>query len=206
MPRNDLYADPPRLPEDEVDLPALLKGDGPLEIEIGPGRGAFILERAAECPSHRLLGLEIRRKYACIVDERLRELGMGERARVFAEDARLALPRMKPNACLDRGFILFPDPWWKKKHQKRLVVVDPVIAELGRLLRDGGELFVVTDVPERADQYEERLSAAPFLEPAGDGGPRLGLNPYGTARTNREKHAERDGLPVYRLLYRRRPR
>lgn len=204
--RDDPYANPPRLPEDEVDLSTLLKGTGPLELEIGPGRGAFILERAAECPEHRLVGLEIRRKYACLVDEKLIELGMGDRARVFAEDARLALPRMRPEGCLDRAFILFPDPWWKKKHQKRLVVVDPVIAEVGRLLRDDGELFVVTDVPERADQYEERLSAAPFLAPAGDDGPRIDHNPYGTARTNREKHAERDGLPVYRLLYRRRPR
>jgi tRNA (guanine-N7-)-methyltransferase len=203
------YDNPPRLPEGEGLDPRTLffteAATRPLELEIGPGRGSFILERASLREDLCLLGLEIRRKWACIVDERLRERGLHGRARVLCEDARLALPRLGPDASIARAFLHFPDPWWKKRHEKRLVIVDPVIDQLGRLLCDGGELFVQTDVAERADAYEERLSRHPDLAPAGDSAasPRLAESPYRPARSNREKHSERDGLPVWRLRYRR---
>lgn len=209
MAREGLYDHPPRLPEgDRVDLFDWLKADATIELEIGPGRGSFILERAAERPEIAIAGLEIRRKWATIVDRRLGAAGLAPRARVVCEDVREALPRLGPDGAVARVFFHFPDPWWKKRHEKRLVLVDPVIDEVARLLADGGELFVQTDVAERATAYEERLSLHPALAPAGDaaGSPRMEHNPYGAARSNREKHAARDGLPVYRLRYRRVPR
>ncbi|MEZ4444072.1 MAG: tRNA (guanine-N7)-methyltransferase [Polyangiaceae bacterium] len=202
------YANPPRLPEgEEVPTADLLGGEGPLEIEIGPGRGAFVVERAAAAPEHRVLGLEIRRKWAQNVDERLGRLGLHPRVRVLCEDAKLALPRLVPDASVARFFVSFPDPWWKKRHQKRLVVVDPLVDQILRLLVDDGELFVQTDVPERFDEYRARLDAKGELEPAGDepGSPVIADNPYG-ALSNRERRAAQDGLPVYRLRYRRRRR
>jgi len=65
---------------------------------------------------------------------------------------------------------------------------------------------VQTDVMDRAERYETLL-VHPLLEPAGDepGSPVLAVNPYG-ARSNREKRADEDGLPVCRLRYRRLPR
>ncbi len=202
----DRYANPPRLPEgDVVALGALFDGRGHLELEIGPGRGAFLFERCVAEPDARLLGIEVRRKWAQRVDERLERDGWHHRARVVAEDARLALPRLGPDGCLTRAFIHFPDPWWKKRHQKRLVIVDPLVRELARLLAPGGELFVQTDVPERAEQYAHVIGLCPELEPFGDvaGSPRLEHNPYG-ALSNRERRAVLDGLPVYRLRFRRR--
>jgi tRNA (guanine-N7-)-methyltransferase len=199
------YADAPRLPEgDRVDLDAFLGPGGPIEIEIGPGRGMFLLERSAAVPGARLLGIEIRRKWASVVDERLR--GLGRTARVVSEDARLALPRLAPDAAVARAFLLFPDPWWKKRHQKRAVLGDVLLNELARLLAPGGELFVETDVASRAEAYEARIGAHPAFEPFGDvaGAARLAQNPYG-ARSNREKRAGADGLPVHRMRWRRRP-
>lgn len=204
----DPYENPPRLPEgDDVDLHALFDGEGHLEIEIGPGRGAFIFERAAADPAARLLGIEIRRKWAQRVDERLARDGLHHRARVVCEDAKQALTRLRPDASVARVFIHFPDPWWKKRHQKRLVIVDPLVAEIVRLLDDGGELFVQTDVPERAEEYAARIGDVAALTAAGDepGSPVLAENPY-QALSNRERRAELDGLPVYRLRYRRNPR
>ncbi len=198
--------DAPRLPaDDRVDLASWLPGSTPLEIEVGPGRGAFMLERCADQPELRLLGIEIRRKWATIVDARLAKAGFGDRARVVCEDARFALSRLKPNGSVSRVFIHFPDPWWKKRHQKRMVVVEPLIEQIARLLCCGGELFIQTDVPERADAYEERVSNCDALVPHGDvpGSARVAANPYG-ARGNRERHADADGLPVHRLRFRRR--
>lgn len=201
---DDPYARAPRLPEGErIDVRSLVSA-AEIEIEIGPGRGAFVFERLAARPDVAVIALEIRRKWATIVDDRLRVRGLSPRARVFAEDAREALGRLGPDGSVRAFFVHFPDPWWKKRHAKRLVVGDVLLAEMTRLLAPGGELCVQTDVEERAVQYEEAVSLTPALVPAGDepGSARMLANPYG-ARSNREKRADEDGLPVWRMRWRR---
>lgn len=205
---NHPYARAPRLPEgDVVPVCDLIPGAGPIEIEIGPGRGGFLFERAAARPEARLIGFEIRLKWAALVDERLQSHGLGGRARVLCADAREALARLAPEATVERFFCHFPDPWWKKRHEKRLVLGGPILDEMARLLVDGGEVFVQTDVEERAALYESHVAECAALEPAGDleTSPRLAENPYG-ARSPREHRAILDGLPVHRMRYRRRPR
>src|SRR5262245_2141794 len=93
------YAHAPRLPAGRpIDVRDVVPGDGPIEIEIGPGRGGFLFERCEANPRARLIGLEIRLKWASIVDERLRQRGLSARARVFNADARDVLPRFAPDA------------------------------------------------------------------------------------------------------------
>jgi len=199
----DPYELAPRLPDGPVDPLSLFPPASVrprVELEIGPGRGWFIVERLEVDPEVKLLGLEIRRKWATIVDQRLAKRGHAARARVFAEDAKLVLPRFLP-ASLDVVYLHFPDPWWKKRHQKRLVLGSELLVELARVLVPGGELFVQTDVAERADEYEALLSAAADFEPA-FGAPRVQDHGYG-ARSPRERKAMEDGLPVYRLCFRR---
>ncbi|HVR03892.1 MAG TPA: tRNA (guanine-N7)-methyltransferase [Polyangia bacterium] len=198
------YEHPPRLPAAErVDVRSLVAGEW-IEIEIGPGRGWFLVERADAEPHAALIGLEIRRKWASIVDARLAQRGLGARCRVFAEDARHALARLVPDASVRRIFLSFPDPWWKKRHEKRLVVGDRFLDEVARLLAPGGDFFVQTDVEDRARAYEERIGAEPRLIAAGDaeGSPRLVDHPY-VARSPRERRAIADGLPIHRMLWRR---
>ena len=204
MPRPNTYDDAPRLVLDgPVDVRSLAEGDW-VELEIGPGRGWFLVERAEVEPRAALVGFEVRRKWATIVDRRLAARGLGARARVFAEDAGMVLPRLVADASVRRVFVHFPDPWWKKRHQKRLVVRDRFVDEVVRLLEPGGELYVQTDVEERAEGYEALVSYEPRLIPAGDAppSPRLADNPYG-ARSPRERRAIADGLPVHRLRWRR---
>jgi len=204
---NHPYAHAPRFPDgDRIDVADLFEvREGPVEIEIGPGRGGFVFERCAARPDVRFLGLEIRLKWASLVDERLGKLGLRPRARVLNADAREALPRLGPDGSIAAVFLHFPDPWWKKRHAKRLVMGAPLLDAVARLLAPDGELFVQTDVDERAALYEEQLSAHAGLEPAGDapGSPAMADNPYG-ARSPREHRAIADGLPVYRLRYKKR--
>ena len=194
------YEHAPRLPEGESVDPRLLVGAGttPIEIEIGPGRGGFVFERLAADPAVRLLGLEIRRKWATIVDDRLRERGLGDRARVLAEDARSAFPRF-PAACARAVFVHFPDPWWKKRHAKRLVINTELLPQLCRVLEPGGALFIQTDVAERAQEYADLVATEPRLVPQHAGFE--AENPF-AARSPREHRAIADGLPIYRLNYR----
>jgi tRNA (guanine-N7-)-methyltransferase len=197
------YEDAPRLPEGRVDVRALARGDW-VELEIGPGRGWFLVERAAAEPRAALVGLEIRRKWASIVDARLAKRGLAPRARVFAEDAALALPRLGPDGSVRRVFLHFPDPWWKKKHRKRLVMRDAFLGEVARLLEPGGELFVQTDVEDRAAEYAHLVDLDPRFVPDGDvtGSPRIADHAY-VARSPRERRAIADGLPVHRMRWRR---
>jgi tRNA (guanine-N7-)-methyltransferase len=200
------YASPPRLPDgDRIDLRALIAPAARFELEIGPGRGGFIIDRLAARPDVVMVGLEIRRKWATIVDQRLERRGLSARGRVFAEDVRFALPRLGPDAALGAVFLHFPDPWWKKRHQKRLVIGGVLLDEIARLLHPAGELFVQTDVEERAGLYEDQIGAHPAFHPSGDvpGSPRLAENPY-EARSHRERRAVADAIPIYRLRYARR--
>lgn len=201
--RNHPYAPlAPRLPDgDLVDPRELIESAGqPIELEIGPGRGGFLFERLAADASVRILGLEIRLKWAAIVDQRLHELGLADRGRVFAEDARRAVRRF-PAESLRRVFVHFPDPWWKKRHQKRLVLGRPLLDELSRALVPQGEVFVQTDVEERAALYEELFLDGAGFEPFGSSA-RVEENPF-AARSPRERRALIDGLPIFRLHFRR---
>jgi tRNA (guanine-N7-)-methyltransferase len=189
----------PQPPEGPLDLPALLPGSGEIELEIGFGHGLFLYERAAHDPGIRLVGLEIKRKWAFLVAERCARRGLTN-VTVWCADARGLLPRV-PAGSVARVYMHFPDPWWKKKHLKRRLIGDTLLDEIARVLRPGGEFFLQTDVAERAQLHLAAIAEHAAFSLAGDGG-YLEHNPYG-ARSNREARAALDGLPVYRTLARR---
>jgi len=191
----------PAPPEGDIDLDTLLPGDGPLEIDVGFGRGLSLLERAAAAPESRIVGIEIKAKWAYRVEERRRRAGL-DRVRALWGDAKDVLRRAGPEGSVQRVFVHFPDPWWKKRHEKRRVLGDDILDSIARLLAPGGELFVQTDVEDRAEDYRELLLGHDAFDLAGEDG-WLEENPFG-ARSNRERRAAEDGLPVYRVLARRR--
>ena len=193
------YAHAPRLPEGPVSVAQIVAGAGPLMLEIGPGRGRFALELCAHNQDQRLIAMEIRRKLAFQLDERLTQKGWASRARCFAEDAREALVRIGPDASVDQVAIHFPDPWWKKRHAKRMVVGDGLVNEIARLVKPGGVVLVQTDVDDRAAAYYPRFAEHPAFE--SQGAPYVEDSPFAPARSNREALAIVDGLPVYRMVF-----
>ena len=206
------YADAPRLPnEGSIRLGELLpQAVHRIEIEVGPGRGGFLFERLHSQPNLGMIAFEVSRKWTTLVNQRLARLGLADRGRVFAEDARLALPRLEPPGEVACVYFHFPDPWWKKRHQKRLVMGSGMLDQVARLLGPGGELFVQTDVDDRAELYETLISGhaafeaygEPTVGDAGRPSARLAENPYG-ARSHRERRAIDDAIPIYRLRFRR---
>ncbi|MFI5308281.1 MAG: tRNA (guanosine(46)-N7)-methyltransferase TrmB [Polyangiales bacterium] len=190
----------PRAPEAGIDLVDVFSLTHDIEMEIGFGRGMFLMQRAQAVPGLQLLGLEIKTKLAYQVAQRCERLGLAG-VKVLAGDVRALLPAIRPDRSLARVFLHFPDPWWKKRHAKRRLAGEDLLAELARLLRPGGEIFVQTDVEERATDWLQKLTAHPAFELA-DGG-LVGGNPY-AAVSNRERRAIEDGLPVFRVLAHRR--
>jgi tRNA (guanine-N7-)-methyltransferase len=191
----------PRAPTENFDLLEVFPGNAEIELEIGYGRGLFLTQRAAAAPDAWLLGIEIKKKLAYQVAQRCERLGLS-RVRALSGDVRIVLPAMQPDAALARVFMHFPDPWWKKRHSKRRLIGEELLDQLARLLRPGGELYIQTDVQERADEGLAQLREHAAFELSGDGG-LIAENPYG-ARSNREQRAIEDGLPVFRILALRR--
>lgn len=196
--RRRLYREhAPRAPEGRFSLPSAIPGTGPIELDIGFGRGMSLFERSEAAPGSRILGIEVKSKLAYRVDERLRRRGI-ENVAVFCGDAREILKRAEPSRSVRRVAVHFPDPWWKKRHDKRRVIGEALLTELTRLMEPGAELFIQTDVEHRAEQYVHQLRSWPELQLVTDTG-YVQDNPFG-ARSNREKRALRDGLPIWRIL------
>jgi tRNA (guanine-N7-)-methyltransferase len=193
-----LYRDQaPRAPEGQFSLEELVEGEGPIELDIGFGRGLSLFERAEVAPHSRIIGIEVKTKLAYKSNQRLQKHDLRNVA-VLCGDAREILKRAEPNGSLQRVALHFPDPWWKKRHDKRRVIGQALLTELSRLMKVGAELFIQTDVEHRAEQYVADLRATPGFTLASETG-YVEANPF-KARSNRERRAIDDGLPVWRIL------
>ena len=187
----------PRAPEGRFELGALVPGDGPIELDIGFGRGLSLFERASVAPESRIVGIEMKTKLAYRVRARLEKHDIRNVA-ILCGDAREILKRAEPDRSVRRVSLHFPDPWWKKRHDKRRVIGEALVDELTRLMEPGGELFIQTDVEDRAEQYVMLLRGRSEFELRSPSG-YVDENPFG-ARSNRERRAVEDGLPIWRIV------
>jgi tRNA (guanine-N7-)-methyltransferase len=181
-----------------VDWAALFGNDRPVEFEVGSGKGLFLANAARANPDRNFLGVEIARKYARLAAERLARQGLPN-AKVWAADVRTVLARV-PDRSLRAVHVYFPDPWWKKRHKKRRVFNEGLVAEVERTLPPGGELHVASDVEEYFLLIRELIAANPrFLErPAPEAAaPEHELDYL----TNFERKYRIEGRPIYRASY-----
>ena len=133
-----------------------------IALEIGFGGGEHLAAQAARRPESLLLGAE---PFLNGVASALRHLQEARLAnvRLHAGDAR-DLMACLPDACLDRVFILFPDPWPKLRHNKRRLIQPDFVAEAARLLKAGGRLRFATDWADYADQALATLRRSAHFE------------------------------------------
>ncbi len=174
----------------------------PIELEIGCAEAQFLFERAAADPSRRYVGLEIREDLVALVNRRARAAGVPVHA-VFCQ-AQLHMRELFPAGSVDRVYLNFPDPWFKRKHHDRRMIDDTLAAGIAHAARAGADVFVQSDVWAIAlDAMSTFERDERFANAAGDWTFWRAGNPYGV-RSWREQHAEEHGLPIWRILYRRR--
>ncbi len=125
----------------------LFGNDQPVELEVGSGKGLFLLNAATLDPDCNFLGVELSRKYARHACERLARHYVVN-AKIWRGDARFVLARLVPDSSLRAVHVYFPDPWWKKRHKKRRVFTDSLLADIELVLKPGGDLRVASDVEE----------------------------------------------------------
>ena len=135
-------------------------GNGrPVEVEIGPGKGAFLLARAAARPELNFLGLEYAKSYCSYAADRCRRAGL-QNVRLLRCEALHFFSTCLPDACLWRVHIYFPDPWPKRRHHSRRLFQPTFVRQLRRTLRPGGQLLVVSDHLAYFQQIAALLDAA----------------------------------------------
>jgi tRNA (guanine-N7-)-methyltransferase len=116
----------------------------PLEIEIGSGKGSFLLQQAAREPDVNYLGIEWAGEFYAYTADRLRRSGLTN-VRMLNADATEFLRWRCPSAIARVIHLYFSDPWPKRRHHKKRVVQDAFMADAHRVITPGGELRIVTD-------------------------------------------------------------
>ena len=135
------------VPWDET---AVFAQAAPLEVEVGSGKGLFLITASGERPQHNFLGCEIAHKYARLAAARLARAGRGNAAVVDGDALQLFRERL-PDACAVAVHAYFPDPWWKQRHRKRRVMKSAFLADVERVLQPEGSFHFWTDVEEYFD-------------------------------------------------------
>ena len=167
-----------------------------LELEIGSGHGGYALAFGARHPDRVLVAVEQRRKFAADLEEKVRKRKL-ENLVVLTGDARILAPRLFPEGSLSAVHVHFPDPWWKRRHERRRLVDDGMSTLILRLLRPGGLLDFRTDVERYALDAVERLEEAGFVNASGPGS--FAERGPDEIPSTREKRYLASGQPVWRL-------
>ncbi len=186
-----------------LDWQSLFGSTAPVELEVGSGKGLFLVNAAQERPGHSFFGIEISRKYARLAAERAVKQGVSN-VRLWPGDAKPLLARMVPEASLRAVHVYFPDPWWKKRHKKRRVFTESLVASVVRILEPSGNLHVATDVEEYFEVIRTLVAAEPRLLELPTPEVRQPEHDLDYL-TNFERKFRIEGRPIYRASYQRQP-
>jgi tRNA (guanine-N7-)-methyltransferase len=173
----------------------------PLEVEVGSGKGLFMESVATSNPNHNFVGVEIAAKYARFTAARLAKHNLSNAIMLHGDGQRL-FAELLPDDSLAAVHVYFPDPWWKKRHQKRLLMNARFVQLVQRKLKPAGSLHYWTDVEAR--YYETLELLATHTQLAGpievaERAPQHDLD----YRTHFERRMRLNALPVYRAEFRK---
>jgi len=180
--RRDVKVEAPELRLDPeqvvagVDWEHAFGAAGRVEVEIGIGKGRFLLDAATSHPDVFYLGVDWANQYLRIAEARALRRGLTN-VRFARVDARQLVPAI-PEASVSAFYVFYPDPWPKKRHHKRRFFRPDTIDGLARTLAPGGWLHAATDHEPYWDEIEALLDAhAAFRREPSFGGPEFPQSP-----------------------------
>ena len=179
-----------------LDFREIFGNANPVVLEIGSGKGRFLISSAIEHPDTNFLGIEKSLHYYRVIRERI-EKRVLKNVRVLNHDAFVILQKMIPADSIAEVHIYFPDPWPRPREQKRRIIRPEVLAEIGRVLVTGGSGIYVTDHRE----YFE--AAAPAIAELFASEARV-PGPDEPPRTNYEAKYRAAGRPIYEVRFSKR--
>jgi tRNA (guanine-N7-)-methyltransferase len=176
--------------------------DAPFELEIGCGKGGFLLRRAQEHPELRLLGIEWANKFFKYAADRMARWGLTN-VRVMRTDASHFVQHHLAPECLRALHVYHPDPWPKKRHHRRRLIQPAFVAAVTRALVPGARWAIQTDHAEYFEWIKVVMAGAEGLEAIPYDDPAHGIVEAG-AGTNFEIKYRREGREIYALAFRKR--
>ncbi len=186
-------------PDQILELDSLFNPNATRILEIGFGNGTSLAQMAQDNPNHCFVGVEVHRPGVgrLLLEIEKRSL---DNVRALCTDAmQLVRSGLKPNS-IDRVQIYFPDPWHKKRHNKRRIIQESFMTDLAQIIRVGGVLHLATDWEPYAEQMLAVLSDHPLFQNQYVGyAPRPDYRPL----TKFELRGQRLGHGVFDLLFER---
>jgi len=183
---------------ERLDFDSLFARSAPLTVEIGFGMGDSLLAMAADAPEQNFLGIEVHKPGVGKLLHGINQRGLSN-LRVICDDATQVIAHCLAKGSVQRFLIFFPDPWHKKRHNKRRLVQAAFVEELSELLVAGGQIHLATDWEPYAEHMLEVMEADSTL-----------INSNGTGQfwespnrpeTKFERRGQRLGHGVWDLLY-----
>ena len=175
--------------------------DKPIELELGIGKGRFLIQQAETRPDVNFVGVEWASRYFRLVAERAAKRELAN-FRVLRDDAAHFIRDTIGDNCVHAVHVYFPDPWPKARHLKRRLIQPWFAREAARVLVDGGMVKLATDHPEYAVQMEDVFDSDQDFEQTfraiGDDAPE--------GVTNWEQKFRAEGRTIHKYEYVRNPR
>ncbi len=181
--------DPPAF----FDWAQVFGNDRPVELEVGFGKGLFLLTAAQAHADANYVGVEIDRGLQLFAANRIAKRAL-KNVRLAKADARLFLRGYVADQSLHALHVFFPDPWWKKRHKKRRLFTDDFAILCERVLQTGGRLNIATDVDEYFDAMISLIRDRTPLRQASD-------PTAGSDLTNFERKARLHGREILRASF-----
>jgi len=142
----------------------LYAADQPLEVDVGCGKGRFLVSRAEAHPHINFLGIDRLLRRLRKVDRKIRRRGL-ENVRLLRIEASYAVEYLLPTVSVNAFYVLFPDPWPKRRHHRRRLFCPAFLDSLEKTLLPGGYVHVATDHLKYLEQIAELFqSDARFKE------------------------------------------
>jgi len=191
-----------------IDLGKLFVRVGPVQIEVGSGKGTFLLNEARLRPEVNFLGIEWANKYYRYSVDRMRRWQMNN-VRILRADAREFIGHFLPDGSVETFHIYFPDPWPKKRHHKRRFFTVANILQVIRVLTAEGQLRVATDHADYFEIISEVLLRHPDVAEVFE---QVDFYPTGAADpgewvgSNFERKYLNEGRKIYTLALKKKPR
>ncbi|ABX08195.1 tRNA (guanosine(46)-N7)-methyltransferase TrmB [Prochlorococcus marinus] len=191
----------------ELELPEpnelFLDGSLPIHLDIGSAKGKFLIKFASLEKQWNFLGVDIRNSLVQAAEKERKELGLENLNFLFcnANVSLIKWLRSLKKGQLKRVSIQFPDPWFKKRHQKRRVLNTSLLMALASALGTGSQLFIQSDVLPVINSMIDIIERSECFESINPG-PEIWLknNPFQLS-TEREEYAISRELTVYRALF-----
>jgi len=187
---------------EKIDFAQIFGRSGPIHIEVGSGKGAFLLNQAKTQQDVNFLAIEWASKYYRYAVDRIGRWGLTN-VRIIRTDAVDFIARFVPADSIECFHIYFPDPWPKKRHHKRRFINSLNLVQLIRCLKKGGLIKIVTDHAEYFQQIQsvlseqgDKLEKIDFLTPNG-------INDGEWVGTNFERKYIKEQRPIYTIAARK---